>query len=104
MRRKGQKQNGIDSHLKYLGERIRALRIAKGYSNYEYFAFENGISSSQYARYERGEDMRFSTLAGLMAAFKMTPAEFFDYIYDIKGPEQPVKRKRGRPPKKKPES
>lgn len=63
--------------LKKLGARIKALRIEKGYTNYEYFAFENDIPRAQYGRYERGEDLRFSSLLKIIRAFKMTPKEFF---------------------------
>jgi len=60
-----------------LANRIKNLRIAKGYSNYEFFAFEHQISRAQYGRYERGEDMRFSSLIKIVNAFDMTLEEFF---------------------------
>ncbi|WP_284462368.1 helix-turn-helix transcriptional regulator [Chryseobacterium sp.] len=63
--------------LKKLGKRIKEIRIAKGYSSYEYFAYEHNISRAQYGRYEKGEDLRFSTLAKVIHAFGMTMNEFF---------------------------
>ncbi len=60
-----------------LGKRIKALRIKKGYSNYEYFAYEHNISRSQFGRYENGEDLRFSSLVRVVKAFDMTLEEFF---------------------------
>lgn len=63
--------------LKKLGQRIKSLRIQKGYSSYEYFAYEHNISRAQFGRYERGEDLRFSTLAKIISAFDMTFEEFF---------------------------
>lgn len=63
--------------LKKLGARIKEIRIKKGYSSYEYFAYEHNISRAQFGRYERGEDLRFSTLAKIIAAFEMTFEEFF---------------------------
>ena len=42
----------IEKQLANLGKRITALRKAKGYSNYEQFAYENEINRSQYGRYE----------------------------------------------------
>ncbi|AZB34803.1 helix-turn-helix domain-containing protein [Chryseobacterium bernardetii] len=63
--------------LKKLGKRIKEVRIAKGYSSYEYFAYEHNISRAQYGRYEKGEDLRFSTLAKVINAFGMTMKEFF---------------------------
>ena len=71
--------------LKKLGARIKALRIDKGYTSYEYFAYEHNISRAQFGRYERGEDMRFSTLVKVIAAFDMSFEEFFSKGFeDIK--------------------
>lgn len=66
-----------DEVLQKLGKRIKQIRIAKGYSSYEYFAYEHNISRAQYGRYEKGEDLRFSTLAKVIHAFGMTMDEFF---------------------------
>ena len=63
--------------LKKLGKRIKEIRIAQGFSSYEYFAYEKNISRAQYGRYEKGEDLRFSTLAKIIHAFGMTMEEFF---------------------------
>ncbi len=63
--------------LQSLGERIKKLRLEKGYTNAEKFAYEHNISRSQYARYERGADIRFSSLAKIIHAFGMTVEEFF---------------------------
>ncbi|MDR2234693.1 MAG: helix-turn-helix domain-containing protein [Chryseobacterium sp.] len=68
--------------LKNLGKRIKEIRIAKGYSSYEYFAYEHNISRAQYGRYEKGEDLRFSTLAKVISAFGMTMNEFFAEGFD----------------------
>lgn len=57
--------------------RIKELRIAKGHKNYEKFAFQVNISRAQIARYEKGEDMRLSTLIRIMRALEVTPEEFF---------------------------
>jgi transcriptional regulator with XRE-family HTH domain len=70
--------------LKKLGERIRQIRISKGYSSYEYFAYDHNISRAQFGRYERGEDLRFSTLAIIIEAFDMTLEEFFAEGFDNK--------------------
>ncbi|MDI9339853.1 MAG: helix-turn-helix transcriptional regulator [Sediminibacterium sp.] len=63
--------------LKKLGERIKSLRIKSGYSNYEYFAYENDISRAQYGRYERGEDIRFGTLIRIINAHGISISDFF---------------------------
>jgi transcriptional regulator with XRE-family HTH domain len=60
-----------------LAARLRLLRKQKGYSNYEQFAYEHNFSRSQYGRYEKGEDLRFSTIIRLAQAFGMSLKEFF---------------------------
>ena len=68
--------------LEKLGNRIKSIRIKKGYSNYEYFAYEHNISRSQFGRYERGEDLRYSSLLKVIHAFGMTFEEFFSEGFD----------------------
>lgn len=60
-----------------LAQRIKSIRISKGYSNYEYFAYEHNISRAQFGRYEKGEDLRYSSLVKVVKAFGMTLEEFF---------------------------
>ena len=63
--------------LKKLGERIRSLRIERGYTSHEIFAYEHNLPRAQYGRYERGEDLKYSSLLKIVKAFKMTLQEFF---------------------------
>lgn len=68
----------VNPDLKKLGARIKALRIKKGYSNHEKFAFEHDIDRVQYGRYERGvADMQYTSLLKVVRAFDMTLDEFF---------------------------
>jgi predicted transcriptional regulator len=64
-------------YQKQLGERIKALRLQRGYTSYEYFAYEHNISRAQFGRYEKGQDLRFSSLVKIVQAFDMTLEEFF---------------------------
>ena len=68
--------------LKKLGKRIKELRIEKGYSNYENFAFEHDIPRAQFGRYENGEDLRFSSLIKVIKAFDISLKEFFSEGFD----------------------
>lgn len=63
--------------IKKIGERLKALRIEKGHSSYEIFAFENEIDRSQYGKYERGADMRISSLVKILQALNIDIQEFF---------------------------
>jgi transcriptional regulator with XRE-family HTH domain len=65
-----------------LGRRIQSLRVKKGYTNYEYFAYENDIPRAQYGRYEKGEDLRYSSLVRVVKAMGMSLKEFFSEGFD----------------------
>ncbi len=72
-----------DKELIKLGNRIRQLRIEKGHTNYENFAFDNDISRSQYGRYEKGEsDLQYLTLLRIVKALGMSMEEFFSEGFD----------------------
>lgn len=67
----------IDKEIENLGNRIRELRKKKGFTNYEFFAYENRIGRSQYGNYEKGVDMRFSSILKLIEIHGLTLEEFF---------------------------
>jgi transcriptional regulator with XRE-family HTH domain len=71
-----------DKTLQQLGERIKQLRIKKGYTSYEYFAYDHNISRAQFGRYEKGQDLRFSSLIKILNAFNISLQEFFGEGFD----------------------
>jgi len=73
-----------DNHedLKRLGDRIKSLRVKAGFTNYEYFAYKHEIPRAQFGRYERGEDLRYSSLLKVIRAFGITVEEFFSEGFD----------------------
>ncbi len=68
--------------LRKLGERIKQLRIEKGYSSYDYFAYEHNISRAQFGRYKKGQDLRFSSLIKIVNSFGISLHEFFSEGFD----------------------
>ena len=60
-----------------LAERIKSLRKQAGYKSYEIFAYDNNITRSQWGRYEKGEDIRFTSLVRICKIFKISLEEFF---------------------------
>jgi transcriptional regulator with XRE-family HTH domain len=68
--------------IKKIGERLKALRLERGHSSYEIFAYENEIDRSQYGKYERGHDMRISTLVKLLTAFDIDIVDFFNESFN----------------------
>jgi transcriptional regulator with XRE-family HTH domain len=79
---KKKRQPNTENELKKLSARIKELRVKAGFTSSEYFAYDNEMSSSQYARYERGNDIRYSTLLKIIAAHGMTVEEFFSEGFD----------------------
>lgn len=81
MKAKGKKpakySNNSNTYPKKLWERIRQLRLKKGYTSYEYFAYDHHISRAQFGRYEKGQDLRFTSLLKVFNALQSTLEEFF---------------------------
>jgi transcriptional regulator with XRE-family HTH domain len=72
----------VEANLKKIGERLKEIRISKGYSNYENFAFENNIGRSQYGKYELGANILFDTLFRIIKIFDISIKEFFSEGFD----------------------
>ena len=71
----------VDQDLVDFGAYLRHLRKAKGYSNYENFAFEHDFPRAQYGRYEKGlVDMRYSVLYRLAQAHGLTMGELLGRV------------------------
>ncbi len=68
--------------LEKLAKRIKDLRIKAGYTSYETFAYEAGISRTMYGNYENGSDMRTTNLRKIAKAHNMTLEEFFSEGFD----------------------
>lgn len=82
MKNKAVKKPEPEEEIKKLGARLRYLRIQAGYTSAETFALEKGISRALYGRYERGRDLRYSTLVRLASCFDMTVLEFLQAKVD----------------------
>ena len=65
-----------------LANRIKQLRKQAGYTSYEIFAYDHNITRSQWGRYERGEDIRFTSLVRICNMFRITLEEFFSEGFD----------------------
>lgn len=77
VKRKTEKLDGNQNVYVNIGKRIKELRLAAGYTNAEKFAFENEITRSQYANWEKGQDMKISSLLRITQAHGLTIQEFF---------------------------
>lgn len=64
-------------YLKKVGERLKFFRKKAGYSNSEYFAYENNLSRPQYGKYEAGANIQLNTLIRILKLMNVTLEEFF---------------------------
>lgn len=72
-----------DSRLIKLGNRIKELRIKKGYSSHENFAYDHEFNRAQWGRYEAGQDdPRYTTLLKIAKSFDMTLSELLKEVVD----------------------
>ena len=69
-----------EQNIKKIAEKIKALRIAKGYTSYENFAYENDLSRVQYWRMERGCNFTITYLIKILEIHKIGLDKFFEDI------------------------
>ncbi|MFZ4680661.1 MAG: helix-turn-helix domain-containing protein [Flavobacterium sp.] len=75
--KKSETDNNERIYLKKIGERLRYFRKKAGYTNSEYFAYENNISRPQYGKYEAGANIQLNTLIKILNAMNVSLEEFF---------------------------
>lgn len=68
--------------LKKIGDKLRELRIQKGYSSYETFAFDNDLPRMQYWRIEKGETN--VTIKSLLKILNIHNTSLKDFFEDFK--------------------
>lgn len=67
--------------IRRIGERVKELRVKKGYTSYETFAFEYEIPRVQYGRLERGSaNFKMGTLLRILDIHKISLEDFFEGI------------------------
>ncbi len=71
-KKKSPPQTDFDTFLKKVGERMRQLRIKKGFTNYENFAYEHELGRSQYGKYENGTEDLVSSLYKVIASMEVS--------------------------------
>lgn len=67
----------IDRKIKAISNKLKELRISKGYTSYETFAFENELNRVQYWRIESGQNITLKTLIKVLQIHDKSLEEFF---------------------------
>ncbi len=66
-----------DQRIQKIADKIKALRIQKGYTSHENFAWDNNINRVQYWRIEKGSNITIKTLLVILDIHKISLSEFF---------------------------
>ena len=69
--------NSISPRMKAVGEKLRKMRIEKGYSGYDFFAWEHKLSPRQYLNMEQGKNFTMASLIKVLDIHAITLEEFF---------------------------
>ncbi len=59
-----------------MADKLKRMRIAKGYSSYEKFAWDNDINRVQYYSVEKGQNITTKTLLKILDIHKISLSEF----------------------------
>ncbi len=70
----------LDTRIMRVADKLERMRIEKGFTSYENFAVEFGISRMQYWRMEKGTNFTFESLLRILDAHKMSLGEFFSDV------------------------
>ena len=75
-----------EKEQKKIGQRIKNLRKAKGYTNPDKFSYEHNLNRSQYGKYEAGStNLTIGTLITILNCFNLSLSEFFNEEYERLG-------------------
>jgi hypothetical protein len=75
MEKKPEKQ--VDKRIIKIAEKLKKMRVAKGYKSYDVFAWDNDISRVNYWRMEKGHNFTMETLLKILDVHKISLEEFF---------------------------
>lgn len=67
----------IDSRSQKIADKIKALRIQKGYTSHENFAWDYDINRVQYWRIEKGSNITIKTLLTILDIHGVSLSDFF---------------------------
>jgi transcriptional regulator with XRE-family HTH domain len=74
------KENINEIEYQAIAQRLKELRKAKGFSNYEHIAYALEMSRSAYWRLETGVNFELKTLIKICRLLDVTLEEFFEGI------------------------
>lgn len=77
-----EKSEPLDPRILQICERLKSIRIERGFPSYENFAYENDLGRMSVWRVEQGSNLTIKTLLKYLDIHQMTLEEFF--LYELK--------------------
>jgi len=68
----------VDERIEQIGNKLKELRKAKGYTSYETFAWDNDLPRMQYWRMEKGTNFTIQNFLKILDVHQITLEEFFE--------------------------
>lgn len=66
-----------------IASKLKKIRIEKGYTSYENFAYQNDLPRVQYWRMEKGTNFTIKNLLKILEIHQMSLEEFFSKDFDL---------------------
>lgn len=70
----------LDRRIRKICNKLKEIRIEKGYTSYENFAWDNDLPRVQYWRLENGVNFRMESLLRILDVHKIKLEDFFKGI------------------------
>jgi len=70
----------VDKRILKIAAKLKKMRIEKGYTSYENFAWDNDLGRIQYWRLEKGTNFTMQSLLKVLDVHKVSLEEFFKGI------------------------
>lgn len=70
-------EKNIELKINQISQKLKEIRLSKGYTSYETFAYENELNRVQYWRIESGRNITLKTLIKVLEIHKISLEEFF---------------------------
>ena len=71
------REKSDEQRIREIAARIKKLRIEKGYTSYENFAFKEALDRKQTWRMEQGQNFRITSLFKILNALDISLEDFF---------------------------
>ena len=80
MNKQPESSKNVDHRIINIANKIKELRIKKGYTSHENFAWDHNLNRVQYWRIEKGSNITLKTLITILDIHQISLSDFFKDI------------------------